>query len=110
MKDAAMCHRSTEGGTQGDYGCDIVRPLVGHRAGDDAAQAVAYEMNLALGFQQRPCDVLIETMLDKQVRTFRIQANARKIRTVPNARQPGMQLLEIRVSTQESGDQDNSGA
>ena len=65
-------------------------------------------MYLALGFEQRLFDVLVETMLDEQVRTFRIQANALKIRTVPNARQPGMQLLQVRVRAQKSRDQDNS--
>ena len=66
-------------------------------------------MNFALRFEQRLFDVLIETMLDEQIGTFGIKANTGKIWTIPNPLEPGMQLLQISVGTQESRNQNNSG-
>src|ERR1039458_7141763 len=64
---------------------------------------MADEMNLALGCEECLCDVLIETMLDEQIGTFGIKANTGKISMVANPPEPGMQLLQIGVGTQEPG-------
>src|SRR5208337_1052656 len=92
---------------QSDYGRDIIWPLAGNRAGDNAAQAVANDVDLALRFHERSFDNLVELALDQDVRTICIESDAGKIGAVPDACEPGTQLRQVSVGTQEPGNEDD---
>ena len=106
----AMGDGAAERRGQRNHRRDVVRPLVGDRAGNDAAQAVPDQVDLALGFHKRLFDVLIQAALDQDVRAVCIEADAGKVRAIADALQPGTQLCQISVGAQESGNDDHTGA
>jgi len=64
---------------------------------------MADQMDLAPGLSQRFVDGLVQAALDQQVRAFRIDADARKIRPVPNAAEPGVKLHKVEIGAEKPG-------
>ena len=110
MQDGAVHHRAAKGRGQRNDGGDIVGTLAGHRAGNDAAEAMANQVDLAIGVEESLFDVVVESLLDEEVGAFCVEADTGKIRAITNSAQPGMQLCQISVCTQEAGNQHDGRA
>ena len=98
---------STERRGQSNHRRDIIWPLTGDRASDNAAQAVANDVDLALRFHERSFKDLVELALDQDIRTVCIESDAGKIGAVPDACEPGTQLGQVSVCTEEPGEEDD---
>ena len=67
-------------------------------------------MNLASGLGQCLINRLVQSALDQQVRTLRINADAGKIRPISNAAQPSMKFRKVEIGAQKAGNDDDRGA
>src|SRR5664279_455165 len=94
MGDGAVKWRS-----QSDDGRHIIRSLTRDRTGDDASQTMTDEMDLALRLKEGFFYTRIQTLLDEDIRAFGVNSDARKVRTISNATDPGVKLREISVGT-----------
>jgi hypothetical protein len=68
---------------------------------------MAHQMHPAAGGRIGALDSIVQPPADQQVWTFRIPADARKIRPVADRPQPGEHLAKVGIRTQETGDQDD---
>src|SRR5512133_3578702 len=102
-----MSHGTLNRRCQGDHGSYISGTLSGCGASNDSAEAVSDEMHLATGIAARLVDGLIETTLNQEVGALGIQSYAGKIRTVADAAKPGMELRQIKISSQKAWNDDD---
>src|SRR5208283_1814361 len=105
-----MSYRATKRCGERNNRRDINGSLVGDRAGNNATQTVANQVDLALGLHERLLNVLVQATLDQDVRAVCIEADAGKVRAIADAFQPGAQLRQIVVSAQEPGNEDHTRA
>src|SRR5579862_2592466 len=96
-QDVGMRHWPPKGGSQGSHRSDLFGPLGGHRARDDAAQAVPDEMYFPAGGRESAFYCIVQPLADQQVRTFRVPADSRKVRPVADGSEPGEQLAKIGI-------------
>ena len=87
-QNRAVHHCAAKRRSQGDDGSDIVRALAGHGTRDDSSKAVANQVDLLSGVEERFFDVLVESPLDQQVGALGVQADAREIRPIADPAQP----------------------
>jgi len=67
-------------------------------------------MNLASSLSQCLINRLVQSTLDQQVRTLRINADTGKIGPVSNAAQPSMKFRKVEIGAKEAGYDDDRGA
>ncbi len=70
-----MHHRAPERRAEGDHRCNVIGPLMRDGPGDNAAKAMAYDVDLSTSLPPCSVDSLIEAALDQQVGTFGVEAN-----------------------------------
>src|SRR5579862_1044042 len=102
MQDSAMRHGTAKWGCQGNHRGDVLWPLIGQRTCDHSTEAMTDQMNFSSGLLQCRLDGFAEVPLNQQIRTLRINADSRKIRTIPDARQPTVQFCQIKIGAQKS--------
>lgn len=107
-QNSAMRDRATKRRGESNYRRDVIGSLVGYRAHNDAAQAVADQVDLALRLHQSLLDVLVQAPLDQDIGAVSIQPDAGKVRAISNAFQPGAQLRQIVVGPQEARNDDHT--
>ena len=71
---------------------------------------MANQVDLPVGVEEGPLDVVVESPLDEEVGAFRIEADTGKIRAIANSADPRMQLRQISVCTQEPRNEDDGRA
>src|SRR5271166_5542879 len=64
-------------------------------------------MNFSLRFSEGFVDASIEPVLDQQIGTFGIDADAGEVGTVSNSAEPGVELGKIRVGAEKAGNYHN---
>ena len=109
LEDGLAGYGPAERRRQRDHRRDIFWPLMRHRAGNHAAQAVANEMNLSPGLRPRPSDRLVQMSLDEQVGTIGIDSDAREIWLVTNSSEPPMEFHQIEISPKKPRDDHDAG-
>lgn len=110
VKDRSIGESASDGSGKRDHGRDVSRPLTSHRTRDHASEAVADEVDLAARLGNRFFDRLVQAALDQQVGTLCIDADSRKIRAVPDAFEPCVQLCQVKIGTEKPGDNNYSRA
>lgn len=90
-QDGRMSHGTAEGRPQRSDRSNVLWPLCRDRAGNNASQAVADQMDFAAGFGKRLLNGLIQPALNQQVRTLCVQTDAGKEGPVSDPPQPFMQ-------------------
>ena len=67
------------------------------------AQAMPDDVDLPAGLGERLLDGVHQMSLDKQVRTFRVDADPGTVGPIPDAPQPGAELSQIQIVQQKAG-------
>jgi len=75
-QNPAMRDRTAKRCTQRDHGSDIDRSLRRDGARDNASQAMTDQVHLLPGPAQRLLDRIIQLALNKQIGTFRVEADS----------------------------------
>ena len=105
-----MGDRAAKRGRQSNHGSDVVRPLSGYRTREQSSEAMADEVNLSLSFGQGPFDRRVQMTLDQQVRALGIDRDTGKIGAISDAPQPTVELHQIKVGAEETGNDDDGGS
>ncbi len=103
VEHCSIGHCASKGRAERDYRSYLFRTLPCDRTGDHSPEAVPNQMNFASGLGQGFFDRLIEAALDQQVRTFRVNANTRKIRMITNTPEPRVKLGQVKIGTEKTG-------
>ena len=74
------------------------------------AEAVPDEVNLSAGFLERFVHGSGKTIADQQVGTFCVQSDIGKVGSIANALKPVVEVTDIEVGSQESGNHDDGRA
>jgi len=107
MEDRSIRYRSANRRRECDHRRHILGTLPCRGARYYASEAVADQVNLASSFCQSFVDRLAEAALDQQVRTLRIDTDARKIRAVSDTPQPCVEFRQVEVGAEKTGDYDD---
>src|SRR5690348_14934113 len=104
MQHGGMHYGSLERRPESDHRGDIFRTLRRDGAGNDSAEAMTDEVNLATSFLQGFLDGRGQAITNEQVGAFGIHADAGKIRAIADAFEPGIQMRHVKVGAEKTRD------